>query len=154
METLNATEVRALHEALDDEYLSWATYDQIVRDFGDVRPFCNIRDAEARHIEALRTLYVRYGLPVPENTWPGRVPRYPDLRSACEAGVTAEIANAEMYDRLLVATERPDILSVLHNLQEASQERHLPAFQRCVQGGGGGGRGQGARHRQGRCDPN
>ncbi|MFZ5620452.1 MAG: ferritin-like domain-containing protein [Pseudomonadota bacterium] len=149
MDTLTEAEIRTLHEALDDEYHAWATYDQVIRDFGEVPPFSNIREAEARHIEALRSLYARYGLPVPENTWPGRVDRYPSLQAACEAGVAAEIANAGMYDRLLTATERPDILTVLRNLQEASQQRHLPAFERCVQGGGRGGCGQGARHRHG-----
>ncbi len=149
MDTLNQAEVHALHEALDDEYLAWSTYDQVTHDFGEVRPFSNIREAEARHIEALLGLYARYGLSVPENTWPGRVKRFASLHSACEAAVTAEIANAELYERLLVATERPDILGVLRNLQEASQQRHLPAFQRCVQRGGGGDVGQGRRHRHG-----
>lgn len=55
-------------------------------------------------------------------------------------------APTSIYDRLLTVTERPDILTVLRNLQEASQQRHLPAFQRCVQSGGCG---QGARHRHG-----
>lgn len=149
MDTLTEAEIRTLHEALDDEYHAWATYDQVIRDFGEVPPFSNIREAEARHIEALRSLYARYGLAVPENTWPGRVDRYPSLQAACEAGVAAEIANAGMYDRLLTTTERPDILTVLRNLQAASQQRHLPAFQRCAEGGGRGGCGQGARHRHG-----
>jgi len=141
-----ATEIRALSEALDDEYRSWATYDQVLVDFGDVRPFINIREAEARHIEALCMLLTRYGIPVPVNRWPGNVERYGNLQDACEAAVVAEIANGEMYERLLKETQRPDILAVLRNLQEASQQRHLPAFQRCAQrpaGGGGGGRGAG-----------
>jgi hypothetical protein len=114
-----------------------------------VRPFSNIREAEARHIEALCTLYTHYGLTVPENPWPGKVMHYASVQAACEAGVTAEIANGEMYERLLDSSLRPDIVSVLRNLQEASQQRHLVAFQRCAQrsaGGGGGAR----RHRGGR----
>jgi hypothetical protein len=59
MTVLNDTEVRALHEALDDEYRAWATYDQVIHDFGPERPFINIREAEARHIEALRSLFQR-----------------------------------------------------------------------------------------------
>lgn len=149
MDILNETEIRVLHEALDDEYHAWATYDQVIRDFGEAPPFSNIREAEARHIEALCALYARYGLTVPENTWPGRVERYVSLQAACAAGVAAEIANGEMYDRLLAATGRPDILTVLHNLQAASQQRHLPAFQRCAQSGAGSGCGRGARHRHG-----
>ena len=148
MNPLTEAEIHALNEALEDEYLAWATYDQVIADFGEVPPFSNIREAEARHIEALCTLFARYGLPVPENPWPGKVTRYASLQAACEAGVAAEIANGEMYERLLGATQRPDILTVLRNLQEASQQRHLAAFQRCAQRSAGGG---GGRHRGGRC---
>jgi hypothetical protein len=151
MNPLTEAEVHALREALDDEYLAWTTYDQVIADFDNVPPFSNIRESEARHIEALCTLFARYGLPVPENPWPGKVARYASLQAACEAGVAAEIANGEMYERLLGETQRPDILAVLRNLQEASQQRHLAAFQRCAQGlaAGGDGRG-GRRHRGGR----
>lgn len=152
MNPLTETEIHALAEALDDEYHAWTTYNQVIADFGEVAPFSNVRDAEARHIEALHTLYTLYGLPIPANPWPGRAPCYANLQEACEAGVAAEIANGEMYERLLAATGRPDILIVFRNLQEASQQRHLPAFQRCAQGGGGGGAG-GQRHRGGRGLP-
>jgi hypothetical protein len=138
MSQLTETEIRALNEALDDEYRAWATYDQVIADFGDARPFSNIRAAEARHIEALRVLFARYGLPVPENPWPGKVARYSSLQAACEAGVAAEIENSALYERLLASTQRPDILTVFRNLQQASRQRHLPAFQRCVERGAGG----------------
>jgi len=146
MTDLTPKEIHALSEALDDEYGAWATYDQVIADFGAVRPFSNIRDAEARHIEALHTLYRFYGLPIPPNPWSGKTPRYASLQEACVAGVAAEIANCELYGRLLTATDRPDILIVFRNLQEASQHRHLPAFERCARRGDGGGR----RHRGGR----
>jgi hypothetical protein len=133
MTTLNEIETTALQEALDDEYHAWTTYDQVINDFGLVRPFSNIRDAEARHIEALLTLFDQYDLTPPPNTWPGRVDRYPSLRDACAAAVEAEIANAALYDRLLASTDRSDILMVFRNLRDASQARHLPAFRRCVE---------------------
>ena len=139
MALLAASEIEALREALDDEYRAWATYDQVVRDFGEVPPFSNIRTAEARHIEALCTLYARYDLAVPENPWPGKVTRYASLQEACAAGVAAEIENGALYERLLASTQRPDILTVFRNLQEASQQRHLPAFQRCAERSAGGG---------------
>jgi hypothetical protein len=157
MNELSDIEIRMLHEALDDEYRSWATYDQVIADFGEVRPFINIRGAEARHIEALSGLFARYGVPIPTNPWLGKVERYASLQAACEAGVAGEIANGEMYERLVGQTQHADILMVLRNLQEASQQRHLPAFQRCAQRGAGGvgaggsrggrgGRGPGHRH--------
>jgi rubrerythrin len=92
---------------------------------------------------------------VPPDTWPDRAPRYGSLREACEAGVAAEVANAELYDELLAGTERADIREVYENLREASQERHLPAFRRCAARESGvppdqdGGRRRRRRHRGG-----
>lgn len=133
MNNLSDTEINALNEALDDEYHAFAAYNQVIADFGEVPPFVNIRDAEARHIEALLALYKHYGLPIPQDTWPGKVERYASLQDACKAGVAAEIANTEVYERLLKATHRVGILTVFRNLRDASQQRHLPAFQRCAQ---------------------
>ena len=143
MTDLSEAEISALNAALDDEYDSWATYDRVILDFGESPPFSHIREAEARHIDALRMLFARCRLPVPENPWPGRVPRFASLTEACAAGVAAEVANVALYDRLLAATQRPDILTVFHNLRAASQERHLRAFERCALGFG-----RGAHHRR------
>ncbi len=38
MVTLTESEIRALREALDDEYHARATYDQVIRDFGEAAP--------------------------------------------------------------------------------------------------------------------
>jgi len=150
MNDLSKTEIDALKEALDDEYKAIATYDQVIADFGSVQPFSNIREAEARHITALYRLFTRYGLSVPENSWPGKIVHYASLQAACEAGVAAEIANAELYDRLMQATQRPDILQVFRNLRAASQQRHLSAFKRCAQKFSGQTNGNGCRGRRGR----
>lgn len=148
MNELDDFEVQALQEALDDEYRSWATYDQVVADFGEVLPFANIREAEARHIEALRTLYSRYQLSWPNNPWPGKVERYPDVKAACVAAVAAEIANGAMYSRLLAGIRHSDVERVLRRLQEASEQRHLAAFQACARGESGGCAGERRRRRQ------
>jgi hypothetical protein len=151
MNELAATDIQVLHEALDDEYHSYTTYDQVIVDFGEVRPFINIREAEGRHIAALFRLFEKYDQPIPANPWPGKVERYKSLKEACEGGVAAEIANSEMYERLLGMTQRDDIAEVLGNLQAASQSRHLPAFQRCVerQGSSEGGMGRKRRRERG-----
>jgi hypothetical protein len=130
---LSTKEISALHEALDDEYKAWATYDQVIDDFGPIRPFINIRDAESRHIDALLQIFNDYDLTAPSNNWVGRVPRYEDVQAACAAGVEAEIENGELYGRIIESTAQPDILAVYSNLRDASQERHLPAFQRCLE---------------------
>ena len=147
---LDEQERQVLLAALDDEYKAHATYDQVMLDFGPALPFVNIVEAEARHIAALLTLFERYSLPIPPNPWPGKTPRYPSIDAACVAGVQAEIENAALYDRLLASTRRPDIRAVLQALRSASQDRHLPAFQRCaLRSAGGGGRGAGRRMRGG-----
>jgi len=55
------------------------------------------------------------------------------LQEACQIGVDAEIANAALYrDELLPAvTAYEDITLVFENLMNASQQKHLPAFEKC-----------------------
>ncbi len=148
-ERLSDAEQADLLAALDDEFMARATYAQVIDDFGPVRPFVNIVEAEGRHAAALERLLSRYGVPVPPDTWPGRVERYASIQAACDAAVEAEVDNAALYDRLLAGTARPDILAVYRNLQEASQDRHLPAFRRCAaRDGDGAGVGDGRGRRQ------
>jgi hypothetical protein len=136
---LKKEEADGLLLALNDEYLATATYEQVNRDFGDPRPFVNIVRAEMRHAEMLKGLFAKYGLEVPANPWPGNVPKFKSVAVACSAGVDGEILNRDLYTRLFKTTDRTDILAVYQALQRASDENHLPAFQRC-----GGGRGPGS----------
>jgi hypothetical protein len=129
---LTESEVDALLMALDDEYKAWSVYDQVIADFGAVRPFTSIQRAEERHISALETLFDRYRLDVPENEWPGNVPTFSSLAEACEAGVQAEVDNAALYDQLFSMVENPAVIRVFTSLQQASLSKHLVAFQRCA----------------------
>jgi hypothetical protein len=135
MNKLNDQETSALLDALDDEHKSHATYAQVIRDFGAQRPFINIVEAEARHISALLGLFDKYAIVAPANRWAGNVPRYSTLAEACIASVQGEMDNVALYDRVLGSTGRADILDVFHALRAASQDRHLPAFQRCASRG-------------------
>lgn len=143
-----------LTEAIDDEYKAQAIYRLVLQQFGEIAPFANIVAAEGRHIEALLTLFKKYNIPVPKNKWTAKAKVPGTILEACETGVSAEIENAAMYDKLLeAAADYPDVQTVLRNLQRASQQNHLPAFQRCVARGGtpgGGGQGRGGGRRQGR----
>ena len=130
---LSESEVNALHEALGDELKAWATYDSVIHDFGPIRPFINIRDSEARHIDALLRVFRDYGLTPPDNPWAGKTPRYESVASACADAVHAEIENTGLYERIMRSSERPEILAVFRNLHDASQQSHLPAFRRCMQ---------------------
>lgn len=121
-----------LHEALQDEYKALATYRKVIEKFGPVRPFVNIVEAEGRHAEALLRQFDRLGTAPPENDWDDKVVAPSSLLAACKEAVAAELENAAMYDRLLRQIDDPAIKNVLLNLQCASQNRHLPAFQRCL----------------------
>ncbi|MEX2100674.1 MAG: DUF2202 domain-containing protein [Acidimicrobiia bacterium] len=154
---LSAQETEDLLAVLDDEYRAHATYSQILEDFGEVGPFINIREAEGRHIDALLGLLGYFEIPVPSNDWPGRVSRYSSVQEACAAGVNAEIENAALYDLVLTHTSRSELITVYENLQRASRENHLPAFQRCAgirgtppEAAGPRGRGRRLRARRGR----
>ncbi|MBL4853198.1 MAG: DUF2202 domain-containing protein [Robiginitomaculum sp.] len=146
----------AVLAALDDEYKAQSLYKVILTKHGDVRPFSNIINAEKRHSDMLIKLLKTYGQAVPENPYEnGAKPKLiapATLLEACQISVAAEIENVALYDdQLLSATSNySDITDVMTRLRNASEERHLPAFQRCVSRGGTMGQGKGKGHGQGR----
>lgn len=140
----------ALDEALDDEYKARATYRAVLARFGEVRPFSNIVESEEQHIQALLAVYDRHDIDPPADRWAGRVEAPASVEAACRLGVEAERENDGMYVRLLEVVGDPDIREVMARLREASRERHLPAFERCLQRGGGRGRGMGGGRGPGR----
>jgi rubrerythrin len=134
-EDLMSTEqtLQALSEALDDEHRARATYRKVIERFGPVRPFTNIVEAETRHIAALLRQFQRFRASPPADTWQERVSVPASLAQACAEGVQAEVENEALYKRLLDQVADPGVRAVMQRLQAASRERHLPAFQRCVQ---------------------
>jgi len=152
---LDAKTQQALLDAIQDEYKARVLYQKVIDKFGKVRPFSNIIRAEETHIRELLPLFEKYDVDVPHDEWPDKVPEFATLREACEAGVRAEIDNAKMYDEFFEFVQEQDILVIFKNLRDASQLRHLPAFQRCAEreaaqnprGGWGAGKG-GGRNRQ------
>jgi hypothetical protein len=122
----------AMVEAIQDEYRAELIYERVMGDFGPVRPFSNIINAEVRHSESLAGLFATRGLPVPESQWEAsQIPGFSTLTEACRAGVTAEIENAEIYDKYMDLDLPTDVRTVFENNRRASIENHLRAFQRC-----------------------
>ena len=150
---MKATLKEILDEALMDEYKARDSYRKVLDDLGPVRPFVNIVEAEQTHIDMLRPLYERHGIPLPAEPDPARIQVPAPLLEACRAGVAAKMENVAMYDRLIAAADAAgteDVIEVLKLLQAASREHHLPAFRRCVERGGTPGRGAGRRGDGGR----
>ena len=121
-----------LGDALDDEYKAEATYAAVIARFGDVRPFINIVEAERRHAQALIRQCERLGFAPRVNRWAGKVAAPATLREACAEAIAAEVDNIALYGRLLPEVADPQVRDVLGRLQEASRDRHLPAFRRCL----------------------
>jgi len=124
---------KALDEAINDEYKALSTYEAVITKFGAVRPFSMIKGAEEQHIASLKAVYDKYGLKVPENTWASKINAPASLQEACQVGVDAEIANAKLYkdDLLPMVKDYSDIVKIFTNLMNASQQKHLPAFEKC-----------------------
>jgi len=123
----------ALAAALDDEYRARATYRAVLDAFGDVRPFVNIVESEERHLQALRRLCERHDVKIPPDSWPSRVSAPESLEAACEAAVQAERENGVLYEQLMeAASGRADVEETFRRLLAASQENHLPAFERAL----------------------
>lgn len=129
--TLAPATVQAMTDAINDEYHAYAFYNAVIAKFGAVAPFTNIARAEASHIEALETLFVRYGLPVPADPYAGKIEAPATVQAALQAGIDAEIANVALYDKFNAVTQS-DIQFVFQQLRDASQTKHLPAFQRAL----------------------
>lgn len=140
-QTLTPDVQTALAAALQDERHAQAFYAAVITKFGDVRPFSNIANAERQHEAMVIDLYKAYRLEVPENgytTGALMAPEAPDtLAAACKIGVEAEILNRDLYDAQLLpaVASYPDITRVMQGLRDASEDKHLPAFQRCASRG-------------------
>jgi hypothetical protein len=121
-----------LERAVREERHAEATYRNVIAALGSVQPFTNIADSEATHVAALVVLTDRYGVDVSDITSAGETSPA-NRAAACQLGVAAEQADIALYDELLPqVTAYPDVTQVLQNLRAASQDQHLPAFQRCA----------------------
>jgi hypothetical protein len=119
--------------ALQDEYMAWSFYEQVIAEFGAVRPFTSIQRAEENHMAALVALFDRYELEVPVNESATSVGSgLESVAQACQLGVQAEEDNAALYDELLAMVDNADLIRVFTALQAASQTKHLPALEPCA----------------------
>ena len=120
----------------EGEYAAYAMYSAVIDEFGSVEPYVTIREAEGRHIDALIRQLSRYGVAVPENPYLGKVLAPEDLQTAAEAWAIGEIANVELYDKLLAQTSDSNLIKVFTNLRASSNDKHLPMFTAAAENGG------------------
>ncbi len=128
---LSDAEAKGLQEAILEEYGAMNLYNAVAEQLGAQVPFSQIVRSEQQHANALIRLAERYGVEVPENPGLTSAPQFASAADACAAGVAAEIADADLYDQLLPDVTHPDLQRVYTNLQNASLQSHLPAFEAC-----------------------
>lgn len=128
---LSEAEAKGLQEAILEEYGAMNLYNAIAEQLGVQVPFSQIARSESQHVNVLIRLAERYGVEVPENPGLASAPQFASAVDACAAGVTAEIADADLYDQLLPDVTHPDLQRVYTNLKNASLQSHLPAFEAC-----------------------
>ena len=68
----NAELVVVLRRAVEEERGAEATYRNVIAALGEILPFTNIADSEARHVAALEQLTTKYGVDVTDIAPPGR----------------------------------------------------------------------------------
>ncbi len=125
--TLNLPQM--LTYALQDEFLAQARYNNILYNFGYIRTFAQIQEAELRHISALLPLFEQYQVPTPEDISRMFVTTPETIKNAFAAGVQGEVENINMYNKFLSLILPPDVRTVFIQLKNASIN-HLKVFQR------------------------
>ena len=130
--TLSEQEAAGLAAAIQEEYTAMNTYQAVLSELGDVLPFSRIVRAEQQHVNALIRVAQRFGVDVPENAGEVAEIEWSTLTEACQMGVIFEQVDAALYDELLLNITNPMLIRVYTNLQRASLNNHLPAFEACI----------------------
>ena len=115
--------------AIQDEYSAYAEYEYILANFDVTKPFSNIINAEASHIESLLPLFEIYDIQVPYNDAENHLLTVIDLEDTFRTGVLAEILNIDMYNLFLEQDLPTDVKDIFINLRDASI-KHLAAFEK------------------------
>ncbi len=125
--------IAAMTSGIMDEYNAYNTYQQVIDQFGEIRPFVNIQRAEAQHASAWEMLFTRYGIEIPEAPAMEETLVFDSISDACTLAADAEIANFELYDEMLdTLADYPDMVQVVTQLRNVSEFNHLVAFEQCA----------------------
>lgn len=138
MKELAPEDIRALREALARERRLASFHDRVLDRFGPLPTLARVRAAEQLHIDVLRSLHVRFGVPVRRER--GDSPRLGTLAETCQRLIHSELERADRYRSL--RSEVSDILvkAELRNLERASRLAHLPAVRQIAKTAHGRGR--------------
>lgn len=129
---VSSTVAGALTTALRAERETEATYANVLARLGQITPFVNVHEAETQHVAALELAAKNAQVPLPAGTAAG-LPSPSTRTAACMLGVSVEQGMIALYNQLLPqVTSSAAVTQVFTNLQTASRDEHLPAFQHCI----------------------
>ena len=128
---LSEQEAADLALAIQEEYTAMNTYQAIMGELGEIQPFSRIARSEQQHVDAIIRVAQRFGVEIPENAGLIADIEWTTFAEACQLGVTFEQMDADLYDQLLPNTTNAMLIRVYTNLQRASLNNHLPAFEAC-----------------------
>lgn len=121
-------------EGWEDAQQAHAVYESIITSLGEspeARLFMRIQRAKTRHIAAWEFLFERYSVEVPDVP-EFELPSVSNLEEACSVATETEATSVAQYDTILESLQDyPDIYQVTLALRNASEFRHLPAFENC-----------------------
>jgi len=114
--------------AIQYEYLAQAEYQLIVSQYGEIKPFINIVEAEQTHIDLLIPLFEKYNIELPENNASEKAVLPESISSALATGIEAEEMNIAMYQQFLSQDNLPDDVRLVFEYLMNASENHLRAF--------------------------
>lgn len=128
---LSDAEAEGLQNAILEEMGAVNTYQEVIAKLGSGTVFDRIARSEQMHVNALVRVAERHGVSIPENNGETAGFVYTTLAEACASGAEFEQIDADLYTELMAETENLALTRVYTNLQRASLENHLPAFEAC-----------------------
>jgi hypothetical protein len=129
---LTTAEIDGLKLAVLEEYGALNTYNAVIDQLGAVYPFTQIVQSEQQHVNALLRLADRYGITALVNPGLTNSLGIVTVTEACQIGLSAEIADADLYTQIMKFTTHTDLLRVYTNLRSASLNIHLTQFEYCA----------------------
>ncbi|NMD38742.1 MAG: DUF2202 domain-containing protein, partial [Christensenellaceae bacterium] len=118
-----------LQYAYQDELNAQALYNAFIEKFGSSRPTSNIVVAEGRHAEAIKTVYNKLNIAVPELK-AAEVTVADTIAEAYKQEIQAEIDNIAMYEKFLAQGNLPEEVKTLFEYLKAGSENHLNSYER------------------------
>ena len=130
LEDQDLTLEEMLTYAMQDEYDALASYQAIVAQYGEVRPFTNLIVAETTHISLLTPLFETYGVALVNGPSSSEIVVPATLTESLTLGREAELANIAMYEKFLASDLLPEDVQVVFEQLLAASNRHLNALSR------------------------